>query len=145
MEIFAQVAEKAESAGVTYCLEPLSEDQTNYVNWVEDAVEIVKEINSPGFKTMIDTCSAGLSENTSVADLIRTWMPTGHIAHIQFNDRNRRAAGQGDDLFKPIIEALNETGYEGVIAMEPFIYEPDRSSCASYTFGYIKGLMEALA
>jgi hypothetical protein len=36
-----------------------------------------------------------------VADAIRRWMPTGLMAHIQFNDRNRRGPGQGDDRFAP--------------------------------------------
>ncbi len=77
---------------------------------------------------MIDTSAAGLSDSQPVPDLIRTWVPTGHIAHIQFNDRNRRAAGQGDDAFFPILSALKETGYDRVIAMEPFIYEPETAA-----------------
>ena len=64
-------------------------------------------------------------EPEPVADAIRRWMPTGLMAHIQFNDRNKRGPGQGDDKFAPVIRALRETGYDGWIAMEPFVYEPD--------------------
>jgi D-psicose/D-tagatose/L-ribulose 3-epimerase len=144
LEIFSKVAEKSKSCGVTYCLEPLHAGETNFINRVSEAVQVVEEIASPAFKTMIDTSAAGLSDNQPVPDLIKTWVPTGHIAHIQFNDRNRRAAGQGDDKFVPILSALKETGYNDVIAMEPFIYEPDRSACAAYTLGYVKGIWEAL-
>jgi len=144
LEIFSKVAEKSKDCGVTYCLEPLNVDETNFVNRVSEAVEIVEQLGSPAFKTMIDTSAAALSDSQHVPDLIRTWVPSGHIAHVQFNDRNRRAAGQGDDDFTPILSALKETGYDDVIAMEPFIYEPNRSACAAYTLGYVKGIWEGL-
>jgi D-psicose/D-tagatose/L-ribulose 3-epimerase len=144
IEIFSKVAEKSKICGVTYCIEPLHAGETNFVNRVEEAVDIVEKINSPALKTMIDTSSATLSDTQSVPELIRTWMPTGHIAHIQFNDRNRRAPGQGGDQFTPILAALKETGYDQVIAMEPFIYEPSRDACAAFALGYVKGIWEAL-
>lgn len=145
LELFARVAARAEACGVTYCLEPLNAGEADFVNRVDEAVEIVEQIGSPAFKTMIDTSAAGLSDTAPVPALIRTWVPTGYVAHIQFNDRNRRGAGQGEDRFTPILAALKETGYGGVIAMEPFIYEPDRGACAAYTLGYVKGIWEALA
>jgi len=145
LEMFARVAERAEACGVTYCLEPLNAGETNFITRVDEAVAVVEEIGSPGFKTMIDTSAAGLSDVAPVAELIRTWMPTGHIAHIQFNDRNRRGAGQGDDDFTPILQALIDTGYDRTVAMEPFIYEPDRGACAAYTLGYVKGILETLS
>jgi D-psicose/D-tagatose/L-ribulose 3-epimerase len=144
IEIFSKVAEISKICGVTYCIEPLHAGETNFVNRVEEAVDIVEKINSPALRTMIDTSSATLSDTQSVPDLIRTWMPTGHIAHIQFNDRNRRAPGQGGDQFTPILAALKETGYDQVIAMEPFIYEPSRDACAAFALGYVKGIWEAL-
>ena len=55
---------------------------------------------------MVDTLAASLMEPEPVADAIRRWMPTGLMAHIQFNDRNRRGPGQGDDKFAPVLRAL---------------------------------------
>jgi D-psicose/D-tagatose/L-ribulose 3-epimerase len=40
---------------------------------------------------------------------------------------------------------LKDHGYQGDIAMEPFIYEPDGPACAARAIGYVRGLMEALA
>ena len=51
--------------------------------------------------SMVDTLAASLMEPEPVADAIRRWMPTGLMAHIQFNDRNQRGPGQGDDKFAP--------------------------------------------
>jgi len=144
LDIFLEVASRAEVSGVTYCLEPLRPAMTNYVNTVADAIAIVEQINASAFKTMIDTSAAITSETVPVDQLIRHWMPTGHLAHVQFNDQNRRAAGQGDDPFLGVLQALKETAYDGVIAMEPFIYEPSRDACAAYAIAYVRGLLEAL-
>ena len=69
-------------------------------------------------------------------------MPTGLIAHLQANDRNSRGPGQGEDRFEPILKALEESGYGGVLAVEPFEYVPDGPACAARSIGYLRGLLE---
>jgi sugar phosphate isomerase/epimerase len=89
-DCFAAAADAAAQAGVTYCVEALSPNQTNFINTVEDAAAIVREIGHPALKTMIDCSSAGLAEAEPVATLIKRWLPSGLIGHIHFNDPNRR-------------------------------------------------------
>src|SRR4051794_19678235 len=91
----AQVAAVAAKAGVIYCIEPLSPKETTVVNTVAEAAELVRAIDQPGLRTMIDCSAAGQTETVSIASLIDRWMPTGLIAHIQINDPNRRGPGQG--------------------------------------------------
>ena len=59
-ECLARAAARAQACGVTYCIEPLSTRETDLLNTVEDGVRMVREIGSPGFKTMIH-CSAAAS------------------------------------------------------------------------------------
>ena len=63
----------AEAAGVIYCIEPLSRDQTSCINTIKDAAEIVRSIDSPAIRTMLDCSSAGLTESEieEMARLIR--------------------------------------------------------------------------
>ena len=143
-ECFAAVASAAEGAGVIYCIEPLSLDQTQFVNTVAEAAEMVRAIGSPAMRTMIDCSSAGRSEAEPIPDLLRKWLPSGLIAHIHFNDPNRRGPGEGKLAFAPILKALREGGYSGMAAIEPFIYEPDGPTCAARSIGYLRGLLEAL-
>jgi sugar phosphate isomerase/epimerase len=143
-EAFAAIAEDAGKAGVTYCVEPLSPRETNFINTVEDAVRMVKAIDHPAFRAMIDTSAAGLTEDEPVAALIERWLPTGLIAHMQVNDRNRRGPGEGEDRFAPIFAALLRNGYDRVVAAEPFVYEPDGRACAARSIGYVRGVLEAL-
>ena len=130
-EAWRIAASEAGQAGVTYCLEPLARPDCNFVNTLAEAADVVKRNGNPAFGIMIDTLAAGLEEKEPVVDVVRRWMPTGLVAHMQFNDRSRRGPGQGDDRFGPIVQALRETGYAGWIAMEPFVYEPDGPTCAA--------------
>lgn len=141
-EAWALAAEAAQKAGVVYCLEPLASPDCNFINTLAEASGVVGRIGNPVFRTMVDTLAASLMEPEPVADTIRRWMPTGLIAHVQLNDRNKRGPGQGDDKFAPVIRALRETGYHGWIAMEPFVYEPDGATCAARMIGYVQGLLE---
>ncbi|HEX8164796.1 MAG TPA: sugar phosphate isomerase/epimerase family protein [Beijerinckiaceae bacterium] len=142
---WAAVAPEAESAGVAYCIEPLAPRETDFVNTVAEAAAIVRRIGSPSLRTMIDTSAAALAEAEPVAALIERWMPTGLVAHVQLNDRNRRGPGEGEDRFAPVLAALKRTGYAGWLAMEPFEYIPDGPACAARSIGYVAGILEALA
>ncbi|MBL8377747.1 MAG: sugar phosphate isomerase/epimerase [Burkholderiales bacterium] len=143
-EAFAAAGEAARAAGVTYCIEPLSPAQTQVINTIAEAAAIVRAIDNPHLRTMIDASSAGVAEAEPVPDLIRRWMPTGLIAHVQLNDPNRRGPGQGEMRFAPILAALRETGYGGVLAVEPFDYVPDGLGSAAHSIGYLRGLIEAM-
>ncbi|MBL6614864.1 MAG: sugar phosphate isomerase/epimerase [Reyranella sp.] len=142
-EAWILAAEQAATAKVAYCLEPLARPDCNFVNTLAEAADVVRRLGNPALRIMVDTLAASLMEPEPVADAIRRWMPSGLLAHVQFNDRNRRGPGQGDDRFAPIVKALRETGYGGWIAMEPFVYEPDGPTCAARMIGYVAGLLES--
>jgi D-psicose/D-tagatose/L-ribulose 3-epimerase len=144
-DCFAEVAESAVQAGVTYCIEPLARAETAVVNTVAEAAEIVAAVGSPALRTMIDCSAAACTETEPVPDLIRRWLPTGLVAHIHLNDPNRRGPGEGDLKFAPILQALKAAGYSGNAAIEPFVYEPDGPTCAARAIGYVRGLQEAAA
>lgn len=143
-EAFAAIAPAAEAAGVYYCQEALAPEESNFINSVAEAAAIVDRIASPKVRTMIDCCAAGKAEEFTIADLIDTWLPSGHVAHIQVNDRNHRGPGQGDDDFRPVLAALQRHGYTGWIAAEPFIYEPDGPTTAAEMADYLRGILGEL-
>ena len=147
-ECLQRAAVRAQACGVTYCIEPLAPRETDLINTVESAVRMVDEVGVPAFKTMIDCSAAGQSETESVAALMRRWMPTGRIAHVQVNDPNRRGPGQGVTRFTPILRALQEMRgaghYAGIVAVEPFDYVPDGPGAAAHAAGYLRGILQGL-
>ena len=144
IDCFAAVADAARQAGVTYCVEPLARNQTAFVNTVEETADIVRAINNPALRTMIDCSAAAQAEAEPVDALARRWLPSGLIAHIHFNDPNRRGPGEGELEFGPILAALRDGGYDGNASIEPFVYLPDGATCAARGIGYIRGIMETL-
>ena len=140
----AEAAKAAAKAGVIYCIEPLARRQTALVNTVAEAADLVRSIDQPHLRTMIDCSAAGLTEADTIPDLIDRWLPTGLIAHIHVNDPNRRGPGQGEMNFAPILASLMRNHYAGTVAVEPFEYFPDGPAAAAHAAGYLRGLRQAL-
>ena len=143
-ECWAAAGDAAAKHGVMYCIEPLSADQTPLVNTVGEAAAIVDELNLPALRTMLDTSSAALGEREPIPALIDRFEPSGHIRHVQLNDRNRMGPGQGEDKFAPVLAALLRNRYSGVVSIEPFKYEPDGPGAAARAIGYVRGILETL-
>jgi sugar phosphate isomerase/epimerase len=143
-DTFAAIAPAAEAAGVDYCLEPLAPRETNFVNTLAQAVDMVEAVGNPAFCTMIDTCAAGLAEAEPLPQVFDTWLPTGQVRHVQVNDSNKRGPGQGPQIFAPVMAALARHDYRRSVAVEPFDYVPDGPAAAARAIGYLRGIEETL-
>jgi D-psicose/D-tagatose/L-ribulose 3-epimerase len=142
IDLLAAAATEAAQAQVTYCLEPLAAPAANFVNTLAEAAEIVRAIDLPAFRTMIDCSAAAQSESGTLAEVIERWLPSGLVAHVQVNDVNSRGPGQGRLRFRPLLEALDRCGYAGWVAVEPFDYVPDGPAAAARAIGYLQGVTE---
>jgi sugar phosphate isomerase/epimerase len=143
-DAWSAIADDAARAGVVYCIEPLGRHETDFVNTLDEAAAIVRRIDRPALRTMVDTLAARSTEKESLEALLERWLPSGLIAHVQLNDRNRRGPGQGEDRFLAALAILKRQGYRGWLAMEPFQYHPDGATSAARSIGYVQGLLEAL-
>ncbi|MEW5976075.1 MAG: sugar phosphate isomerase/epimerase family protein [Acidobacteriota bacterium] len=144
-DLFATIAENAAASGVVYCIEPLAPADTNFINTVAEAAELVSAVAHPAFQTMLDTCAARNGEQESPAQLLHHWLPSGKVRHVHVNDRNRQGPGQGKDEFGPVFRTLIQHRYGGWVGVEPFDYRPDGAGSAARAIGYIRGLLEPLS
>lgn len=143
-QAWAQLAAVAQAQGVVYCIEPLSRAETPVLNTVAEAAAVVDRIGSPALRTMFDLSAAAQTETLPLAQVLRQHLSSGHIAHVQLNDRNRRGPGQGDTPVAPVLRVLREAGYAGWMALEPFDYHPEPIACAAASAGHVRGIWEAL-
>lgn len=141
---WTQLAEAARAHDVVYCIEPLSRVETPVLNTVAEAAAVVDRIGSPALRTMFDLSAASQTEAQPVAQVLASHLATGHVAHVQLNDRNRRGPGQGDTPVAPVLRVLRDAGYGGWIALEPFDYHPEPLACAAASTAYVRGAWEAL-
>ena len=142
---FREVAAQADDRDLFYCIEALTKEETNFINYLKEANELVRSVNHPAFKTMFDNRSVGAMESMASAAVLEKWLPSGNIAHIHLNDSNSRGPGEGDDSFAATLEVVQRSNYSGWLSVEPFVYEPDGKACAARSIGFLRGLLEGLS
>jgi D-psicose/D-tagatose/L-ribulose 3-epimerase len=113
-----KVAKVAQDCGVNYCLEVLNRFEGYLLNTCEEAVEFVKQVDSPAVKIMLDTFHMNIEED-SIGGAIR--QAGKLLGHFHTGECNRRVPGRGRTPWREIGEALKDIGYEGNVVMEPFV------------------------
>jgi D-psicose/D-tagatose/L-ribulose 3-epimerase len=142
-ETFKVCLETARKRNVFYCIEPLTRASTNFINTVEEALRMVKEIRHPNFKMMFD-CRSASAQEESVREALFRALKSGHLRHVHVNDTNGRGPGFGETKFTPILKTLVKNDYKGYISVEVFQFDPDPRTIASRSIGYLKGILESL-
>lgn len=112
------VGKIAWDSGVDYCLESLNRFEGYLINTAQECVQFVKEVDCPAVKAMLDTFHMNIEED-SLGGAIRT--AGKYLGHFHTGECNRRVPGAGRMPWREIGEALRDIGYEGNVAMEPFV------------------------
>jgi sugar phosphate isomerase/epimerase len=124
-----------EQTGTVLALEPLTPQETNFMNTAAEAVELIRRINSPHVRLHLD-CKAMSSEPTPIPELIARHH--AHLAHFHANDPNRQGPGFGELDFVPIFRALKKADYQGWVSVEVFDYAPGVERLARQSIEYMR-------
>ena len=108
---------KAEDAGITLALEPLNRFETDCINTIEQAVEMIDRIGSDALKIHIDTFHMNIEEDDSGA-AIRQYAE--HIGHVHASASHRGLLGEDQVDWTGVLGALHNVGYEGDVVIESF-------------------------
>ena len=142
VELFAGCTDLMARRGVTYCIEPLTNQETNFVTGVAEALKLVKAVGHPNFQTMVDTRAASTEAGSHSEVIVQAGEA---MRHVHVNDPNLRGPGFGELRFAPILKTLSELRYSGYVSVEVFDFEPDPETIAARSIGYLKGILEGLA
>ncbi|MBI1923745.1 sugar phosphate isomerase/epimerase, partial [Candidatus Poribacteria bacterium] len=137
-ETFAECADFAQEKGVVLCMEPLSSQQTNFINTPAEAVRMVKAVDNPNFQIILDVTSTA-AEKLDMPTQVREFAQ--YVAHFHSNDDNGYLPGSGNVDYPPIIEALKEIHYAGYLSTEVFNFEPDAETIARRSIAFLKSLV----
>jgi sugar phosphate isomerase/epimerase len=101
--------------GVIIAVENLQESETNFINTVREAIEVVKAANHPNVGVCADFFHM-LRQGES-PDMLLT---AGNIlVHCHLAEKqNRTAPGVAGEDFSPFFQALAKTGYRGGVSIE---------------------------
>lgn len=112
-----QVAEHAETVGITLGVEALNRFETYLLNTHADSARFVREVDHPNARMMYDTFHANIEEK-DIAQAIRDCSDVCALVHISENDRSTPGTGNVD--WDTNFNTLKEVGYDGWMVVEAF-------------------------
>jgi len=123
------VARHAETRQVTICLEPLNRFETYFLNTLEDAAHLIRDIGAPNVKIHFDTFHSNIEEKHPAEALRSVAKELGHV-HISENDRGIPGSGHVD--WQGVLKVLKAIRYQGWMTIESFAQpEPDLAAAAA--------------
>lgn len=117
LENLLEATKYAKEHGVILALEPLNRFETDMINTVDQALELINEINDPSLKILLDTFHANIEEKSIVNSI---HLLGDKLAHVQGNENDRGTPGTGQVDWEGIRDALNQIGYQGSVVLETF-------------------------
>jgi len=112
-----ELCKHAESKGVQICVEPLNRFETDFLNTVEQALKLVKDVGSKALKIHLDTFHMNI-EQKNQGDSIRK---AGKLlAHFHACGSDRGTPGNDHIDWKPIVKALKDVKYNADVVIESF-------------------------
>lgn len=112
-----KIAKYAESKGKTVCIEPLNRFETDFINTVDQALTLVKDVGSPALKIHLDTFHMNIEQKNQAAAIRKAGRLLGHF-HACGSDRGTPGGDHID--WKGIAKALKAVGYKGDVVIESF-------------------------
>jgi sugar phosphate isomerase/epimerase len=115
LEGLGTVARAAGTAGVRLVIEPINRYETNWLNTVEEVLDLIGRLGEDNVGVLPDTFHMNIEEADVPAALRRGG---ARVWHVHAADSNRRAPGWGHLDFGPVVRALGEMGYGGFLSAE---------------------------
>ncbi len=138
-ESLQEAAEYAGNYDVIVSLEPIAANLTNFINTPDDAMKMVREVNHPNLKWMLD-CFAAYNQGVDIPAAVRKY--GADLVHVHMNDENKSWPGTGRIDFPSVAQALKDVGYSGYLSIEVFDLKPDPETIAVEAMKSLRRLFE---
>ncbi|MCD6104049.1 MAG: sugar phosphate isomerase/epimerase [Thermotogaceae bacterium] len=105
----------AKSRNVKMVIEPLNRYETDFINTLQEAYEIVSEMRCDNVGILADTFHMNIEEANIEKSLKNI---SSKLFHFHVADSNRWAPGTGHFDFQTTLSVLKKMGYKGYISVE---------------------------
>ncbi len=119
------VCDMAAARGLQIALEPLNRFESDLINTAADVLRLVKDINHPAAKVMLDGFHMSIEEK----DVAQAIIACGSdLIHLQVSENYRGTPGTGQTPWASYKQGLEAINYKGVVTIESFT--PDNKELA---------------
>ena len=147
VEGMGQICEHAHNTGVTVALHTAPPAVSRVLTFLDDALQLMNDINSPACKIMIDTASQFITE-TAMCDSIRK--VSEHLVYLHLCDTTpegfpgHEPIGTGIIQWPLFIQTLKEVGYNGylTVQLDANAKPIDPDAWMYDSFHYMKNVMQ---
>lgn len=114
------VCRDAADLGVSIAIEPINRFETDMVNTVDDALRMIRAVDHPAAKIMIDSFHMTIEE-MNLGKAVRA--AGADLIHVQVSENHRGVTGTGLTPWNDFRDALRDIGYAGSVVIESFTPE----------------------
>jgi D-psicose/D-tagatose/L-ribulose 3-epimerase len=112
-----EVCGLAEDHGLQIAMEPLNRFETDFLNTVEQGLEMIADVDSPALKLLLDTFHMNIEEKAIPRAIRRAGR---HLAHFHACGSDRGTPGNDHLDWSGIRAALRTIRYDGDVVIESF-------------------------
>jgi len=124
---------EAEKYGVIIILEPVNRYEINFINNLDEGVELIKKTGSRNLKLMPDVFHMNIEDDSITGSLVRN---QEFVHYIHLADSNRLAPGWGHLDFYGIFKTLVDINFKGWVSIE-ILPKPTPNEAAKQAADYI--------
>jgi sugar phosphate isomerase/epimerase len=136
VDALQQCCSAARPHGVRIALEPICRYETTLINNLAQGLDLLERVAADNMGLMPDTFHMNIEEPV-IEDSIRAC--GDRIFHFHLADSNRWYPGAGHLDFRPILDTLYTTGYQGYLSGE-FMPLPNADMSAQRAIAYLRRL-----
>lgn len=114
------VCDMASSRGLQIALEPLNRFESDLVNTVQDVSRLIKDINHPAAKIMLDGFHMNIEEKNVEQAIVAA---AENLIHVQVSENYRGTPGTGQTRWDDYRRGLESIKYRGTVTIESFTPE----------------------
>jgi D-psicose/D-tagatose/L-ribulose 3-epimerase len=115
-----KVCKLAHERNLKIALEPLNRFESDMVNTSEDVLRLIKDINHPAAKVLLDGFHMAIEER-NIEQAIT--LAGDNLIHVQVSENYRGTPGTGQTPWNDLKKGLTNINYKGVVSIESFTPE----------------------
>lgn len=132
-----EIGAYAASRNATIAFEPVNHGEISFHNTIAEAEALVRSINLPSVRIMVDTYHMNIEEQDMLAPLAEI---KDILAHVHLSETNRDVLGKGHWDTRGFLAELCRTDYRGFCSVGVYNTRQSRQNCMVHCMKLIQDL-----